>query len=55
MAYLNLMYCRKADLDWGNEAARKEDVAKANEWTQKAMAARKANEGMNAGAKTTKP
>jgi tetratricopeptide (TPR) repeat protein len=55
MVYLNLMYRRKADLDWGNETARKEDVAKANEWTQKAMAARKANEKKNAGAGSAKP
>jgi tetratricopeptide (TPR) repeat protein len=44
MAYLNLIYRRKADLDWGNEGARKEDVAKAEEWRNKAMGTRKANE-----------
>jgi tetratricopeptide (TPR) repeat protein len=44
MAYLNLMYRRKADLDWGNEKARKDDVAKAIEWRKKAIGTRKANE-----------
>ncbi|MFZ1085207.1 MAG: hypothetical protein WAN35_09605 [Terracidiphilus sp.] len=44
MAYLNLVYRRKADLDVGNEAARLADVAKANEWRLKAMETRKANE-----------
>jgi tetratricopeptide (TPR) repeat protein len=43
MAYLNLIYRRKADLDYGNEAARKDDLTKADEWRDKAMAARKAN------------
>ncbi len=41
MAYLNLIYRRKADLDYGNEAARKEDVAMADEWRAKAMETRK--------------
>jgi tetratricopeptide (TPR) repeat protein len=41
MAYLNLMYRRKADLDFGNEAARKDDLAKADEWRTKAMETRK--------------
>jgi Tfp pilus assembly protein PilF len=44
MAYLNLAYRRKADLDFGNDAARKEDLAKAEEWRTKAMGTRKANE-----------
>jgi tetratricopeptide (TPR) repeat protein len=44
MAYLNLIYRRKADLDFGDEAARKEDVAQAKEWSNKAMGTRKANE-----------
>jgi tetratricopeptide (TPR) repeat protein len=44
MAYLNLMYRRKADLDWDNDAARKDDVAKAEEWQSKAMETRRANE-----------
>jgi len=41
MAYLNLIYRRKADLDFGNEAARKDDIAKADEWRTKAMETRK--------------
>lgn len=54
MAYLNLMYRRKADLDWGNEAARKDDLAAAEEWTRKAMDALKANEEKkNAGPDST--
>jgi hypothetical protein len=44
MAYINLLYRRKADVDYGNEAARKDDVAKADEWRTKAMGTRKANE-----------
>jgi tetratricopeptide (TPR) repeat protein len=44
MAYLNLVYRRKADLDFGNEAARKDDLAKAEDWRTKAMGTRKANE-----------
>jgi tetratricopeptide (TPR) repeat protein len=44
MAYLNLIYRRKADVDYGNEPARKEDVAKADEWRVKAMGTRKENE-----------
>jgi tetratricopeptide (TPR) repeat protein len=44
MAYLNLVYRRKADLDYGNAAAVKEDLAKADEWRTKAMGTRKANE-----------
>ena len=50
MAYLNLIYRRKADLDYGNDAARKDDVAKADEWRTKAMETRKAIEAKkNAG------
>lgn len=44
MDYLNLAYRRKADLECGNDAARKADVTKAEEWVQKATGARKANE-----------
>ena len=44
MSYLNLTYRRKADVDCGNEAARKADVASATEWSQKAMGNRKENE-----------
>ena len=44
MQYLNLDYRRKADLDCPNDAARKEDLAQADQWVQKAIGARKANE-----------
>jgi tetratricopeptide (TPR) repeat protein len=44
MAYLNLTYRRKADVDYGNPAAVKADVALAEEWRTKAMGTRKANE-----------
>lgn len=44
MQYLNLSYRRKADLECGNDAARKADLAQADMWVQKAMGARKANE-----------
>ena len=44
MAYLNLIYRRKADVDFGNAAAVKADVAAAEEWRTKAMGTRKANE-----------
>ena len=44
MQYLNLMNRRQADLECGNDAARKADLDKADEWTKKAMGARKENE-----------
>ena len=44
MSYLNLTYRRKADLECGNDAARKADLAQADEWVQRATGARKANE-----------
>jgi tetratricopeptide (TPR) repeat protein len=44
MAYLNLTYRRKADVDYANPEAVKEDVAKAKEWSAKAMGTRKENE-----------
>ena len=44
MVYLNLVYRRKADLEVGDEAARKDDVKKADEWIVKGMDARKAEE-----------
>jgi tetratricopeptide (TPR) repeat protein len=44
MQYLNLTYRRKADLDCGNEAALKADLAQADEWVKKSLGARKANE-----------
>ena len=50
MAYLNLLNRRKADLECGNEAARKADVQAAIDWNTKAMGARKANEEKKAAA-----
>ena len=44
MAYMNLVYRRKADLDWQDNAARQDDVATAKQWARKAMDTRKANE-----------
>ena len=44
MSFLNLTYRRKADLECGDDAARKADLAQADEWVQRAMGARKANE-----------
>jgi tetratricopeptide (TPR) repeat protein len=44
MAYLNLVYRRKADLDFDNPGARNDDVAVARDWAQKAMATRKARD-----------
>jgi tetratricopeptide (TPR) repeat protein len=44
MAYINLSYRRKAELECGDDAARKADLQQAQEWTEKAMAARKANQ-----------
>jgi tetratricopeptide (TPR) repeat protein len=44
MSYMNLIYRCKADLDWGNEVARKDDVALAEQWRAKAMGTRKTNE-----------
>jgi tetratricopeptide (TPR) repeat protein len=56
MTFLGLAYRRKADLDWGNEAARKDDVAKAEEWIRKAKETHKANEEKkSAGAESAKP
>ncbi len=44
MQYLNLTYRRKADLECGNDAARKADLAQADNWVQRAMGARRAEE-----------
>jgi tetratricopeptide (TPR) repeat protein len=44
MQYLNLDWRRKADIECTNDAARKADIAKADDWIQRAMGARKANE-----------
>lgn len=44
MSYMNLTYRRKADVDCGDAAAVKDDVAKALDWSAKAMGTRKENE-----------
>jgi len=44
MSYLSLLYRRKADLDCGDEAAHKQDMAMFDQWRDKTMATRKANE-----------
>lgn len=44
MAYLNLIYRRKADVDFGNGGAVKADIASADDWRSKAMGVRKSNE-----------
>jgi tetratricopeptide (TPR) repeat protein len=44
MSYINLDYRRKADLECGNDDARKADLAQADMWVQRAIGARKANE-----------
>lgn len=42
--YLSLMARRKADLECGNDAARKADLVQSDMWAQKSMGARKENE-----------
>ncbi len=44
MQYLNLDLRRKADIECGNDSARKADIAKADDWVHRAMGAAKANE-----------
>ncbi len=44
MTYLNLIYRRKADVDYGDPAAVKADVAAAKDWASQSMGTRKANE-----------
>ena len=44
MSYLNLIYRRKADIDFGNPDAVRADVASAKEWSSKSMGTRKENE-----------
>jgi tetratricopeptide (TPR) repeat protein len=44
MVYLNLVYRRKADVDYADTSAVKADVDAAKDWTNKAMGARQANE-----------
>ena len=50
MAYLNLIYRRKADVDFGHPAEVKADLANAEKWRTQAMDTRKQNEAKkNAG------
>jgi len=44
MAYLNLMYRTKADIDYGSADDVKSDLAQADQWVQKALSTRKLNE-----------
>lgn len=44
MTYLNLVYRKKADVDYGHPAEVKDDLAQAQKWSAEAMGARKANE-----------
>ncbi|HVC90564.1 MAG TPA: hypothetical protein VND66_08075 [Acidobacteriaceae bacterium] len=44
MSYLNLMLRRKADIECGDDAARQADLAAAQGWVEKGLAARKANQ-----------
>jgi tetratricopeptide (TPR) repeat protein len=44
MSYLSLLYRRKADLDCGDEAAHKADMAQFDHWRDQTMTTRKANE-----------
>ncbi len=48
MAYINLLYRRKAELECGNDEARKADIATADGWLQKGMNAKKAEEAAKA-------
>jgi hypothetical protein len=41
MTYVNLLYRQKADMECGDMAARKADLAKADEWVAKSLTARK--------------
>ena len=41
MAYLNLMYRRKADIECGDEGAREADIKTAQEWVDKTLATKK--------------
>ncbi len=41
MAYVNLLYRQKADIDCGDDAARQADLKTADDWADKAMAANK--------------
>jgi tetratricopeptide (TPR) repeat protein len=42
MAYMNLLYRRKGDLECGDEAARQADLKKADDWVNQTLAVKKA-------------
>ena len=42
MAYLNLLYRERADLQCGDDAARDADLKSADEWVEKTMATKRA-------------
>ena len=44
MSYINLVYRRKADVDYADANAVKADIAAADDWSQKSMGARKINQ-----------
>jgi tetratricopeptide (TPR) repeat protein len=44
MAYMNLVYRRRADLSCGDESIRAADIAQADQWVQRAIATRKQND-----------
>ena len=44
MAYINLLYRRKSDIECTDDDARKADIDLANQWATKSMGTRKANE-----------
>jgi tetratricopeptide (TPR) repeat protein len=44
MAYMNLVYRRKADLDWNHKAMREDDLTQAREWTHRSVETRRAKE-----------
>ena len=44
MSYLNLTWRQKATTECGNDAARKSDLSQADQWVQRSIGARKANE-----------
>ncbi|MGA8087177.1 MAG: tetratricopeptide repeat protein [Terracidiphilus sp.] len=44
MSFINLVYRRKADIDYNNPALRDQDIVQAKEWSRKAMLTRKENE-----------
>lgn len=48
MQYMNLLYREKADIECGDDDARTTDLNAADDWVNKALAARKAEEAKNA-------